>query len=205
MPGLREIKKGRRERRILDAAGALFEERGFTPVSMEEIAARAEVGVGTLYNYFSSKKALLLSIISRDTGIALESAQRIIDSPPDGYVDAMTEMLYVYFESFFSRYPKKLMREIMAAFFSSMAEFGPELMEQDMRMISQIALLVDVFQRNGLVGGDVPAQDAAFAVYSVLMVQSMVYISLETMTLGQLKESLRRQLSLQYEGLRRRG
>ncbi len=44
--------------RILEAAGALFAERGLD-VSMEQIAIRAGVGVGTVYRRFGDRDALL--------------------------------------------------------------------------------------------------------------------------------------------------
>ena len=44
--------------RVLDAARQLFAEQG-REASMEEIARRAEVGVGTVYRHFATKEALI--------------------------------------------------------------------------------------------------------------------------------------------------
>lgn len=44
---------------ILDAALALFVERGFFGTAVPEIAERAGVGAGTIYRYFESKEALV--------------------------------------------------------------------------------------------------------------------------------------------------
>lgn len=49
---------------VLDAASELFAQRGDN-VQMEEIAARAGLGVGTLYRHFADKQALLAAIIGR--------------------------------------------------------------------------------------------------------------------------------------------
>jgi len=48
--------------RILEAAQHLFADRG-TQVSMEEVAQRAGVGVGTLYRRFPTKEALLTALV----------------------------------------------------------------------------------------------------------------------------------------------
>lgn len=48
----------RNHQRVLDAARAVFGESG-AEASMEEIAARAGVGVGTVYRRFASKDALI--------------------------------------------------------------------------------------------------------------------------------------------------
>jgi len=44
---------------ILDAALAVFSERGVDGVAVPEISARARVATGTIYRYFSSKEALV--------------------------------------------------------------------------------------------------------------------------------------------------
>ncbi|MGM0632731.1 MAG: helix-turn-helix domain-containing protein, partial [Pseudomonadota bacterium] len=47
--GLRERKKRLRLRRIVHAAETLFMDKGFTNTTIQDIADRAEVGLGTLY------------------------------------------------------------------------------------------------------------------------------------------------------------
>ena len=75
--GRRERKDMRRNlERVLEAAHALFAERGAS-VTMEEVARRAGVGVGTLYRRFPSKEHLYLAVrevVCLDTHSCLESA-----------------------------------------------------------------------------------------------------------------------------------
>lgn len=49
--------------RLLAAAEDLFTRRGYAGTSMADIAARAAVGVGTVYHHFPEKRALLLEIV----------------------------------------------------------------------------------------------------------------------------------------------
>jgi TetR/AcrR family fatty acid metabolism transcriptional regulator len=51
--------------KILDAAGRLFGTRRFHEVRMEDIAAEAGVGKGTLYRYFQDKEELYLKLLER--------------------------------------------------------------------------------------------------------------------------------------------
>lgn len=67
MDGSEEL--GRRERRKLEvseriraAAASLFEEKGYDATTVEEIAERADVAKGTLFNHFPRKDALLLAV-----------------------------------------------------------------------------------------------------------------------------------------------
>src|SRR5260370_41542128 len=48
--------------RLLAAALAAFAERGADDVSLEEIARRAGVGIGTLYRHFPTRPALLEAV-----------------------------------------------------------------------------------------------------------------------------------------------
>ena len=50
---------------VLDAAHEVFMERPFAQVTVEDIARRAELSVGTLYNLFSSKEQIYKNVISR--------------------------------------------------------------------------------------------------------------------------------------------
>lgn len=60
---LRKKRKWEKHRKeILESAKNLFSEKGFENTTMDQIANRADVSKGTLYNYFVSKDALILAI-----------------------------------------------------------------------------------------------------------------------------------------------
>lgn len=52
-----------RRRAILDAALAVFAEKGFAGARMDDVAVRAGVAKGTLYLYFEDKKALFEGLV----------------------------------------------------------------------------------------------------------------------------------------------
>ncbi|MEM7340266.1 MAG: TetR/AcrR family transcriptional regulator [Actinomycetota bacterium] len=51
-------------RRLLDAAEAAFAEQGYERASVRDIAARAEVPKGSLYQFFRNKEALLDAVVA---------------------------------------------------------------------------------------------------------------------------------------------
>lgn len=54
-----------RRKKILAAATALFRERGFSGATYDEIAARAGVSRGTVFNHFPYKEALLVATFQK--------------------------------------------------------------------------------------------------------------------------------------------
>ena len=59
----RERKKLETRQALLEAAWALFHDKGFHDTTIEEITDRADVAKGTFFNYFPSKEGVLLSLI----------------------------------------------------------------------------------------------------------------------------------------------
>ena len=59
--GLRERKRINAMRTIQERALDLFDERGFDAVTIEEIAAAAEVSPSSVYRYFGTKEGLLVA------------------------------------------------------------------------------------------------------------------------------------------------
>jgi TetR/AcrR family transcriptional regulator len=62
----RERRKEARPGELLDAALALFVEKGFAATKAEEVAARAGVSKGTLFLYFESKEDLFKEVIRQN-------------------------------------------------------------------------------------------------------------------------------------------
>lgn len=76
-PSSRRRRKEARPQELLDAALALFVEKGFAATRAEEVAAAAGVSKGTLYLYYPSKEELLKAVIAHNLSarIAAGAAQ----------------------------------------------------------------------------------------------------------------------------------
>ena len=68
----KERDKLRNKEAILKAAVHLFAQKGFAETKLEDVAALAEFGKGTLYNYFENKDDLLLSAFDYAVGNVLD-------------------------------------------------------------------------------------------------------------------------------------
>jgi AcrR family transcriptional regulator len=135
--GLRQEKKERTRQLISDTARDLFIEKGFGAVTVTEIAEKAGVAVGTLFNYFPSKESLIFDLedeIDADILAAIrgrKKGQSILDAlhryfyasklfnPPDKKVFAgfgklirSSPELSAYLRGLWARYEKTLAKEI---------------------------------------------------------------------------------------------
>ncbi|HEX6423353.1 MAG TPA: TetR family transcriptional regulator [Acidimicrobiales bacterium] len=79
-PALTRSQAARRER-VIRAARELGAEGGYDAVQMRDVAARAEVALGTIYRYFPSKDALLLAVMVQWLG---DLEARVTRRPPAG-------------------------------------------------------------------------------------------------------------------------
>ena len=57
-----KIDRGDKRPRLVKAASAVFAEKGYASTRVADIAERAGVGKGTVYEYFSSKEELLFAV-----------------------------------------------------------------------------------------------------------------------------------------------
>lgn len=53
----------KREKQILDAALSVFSEKGFGVATVPDIAEKAGLAVGSIYNYYPSKRELFIAVI----------------------------------------------------------------------------------------------------------------------------------------------
>jgi AcrR family transcriptional regulator len=72
--GLRERKKLDKRERIRAAAADLFKRSGYTAATMRQIAQRAHVGIGTLFNYVQDKRDLVFLIFNEELAALTDTA-----------------------------------------------------------------------------------------------------------------------------------
>lgn len=109
-PGLRELKKQDKARRIKDAARELFSQKGYEETTIREITKRAQVGIGTVFRYATNKRDLLFLIYND----LRENAPtcRCEDVPAELPLIAQLEMFFGKLIGFFAGEPD-LARDIL--------------------------------------------------------------------------------------------
>ena len=64
-PSYSRLDPGQRRDQILDAANALFAERAYDQVSVEDIASAAGVTRGLVHHYFGGRKEVYIGLLER--------------------------------------------------------------------------------------------------------------------------------------------
>ena len=91
----------------MEAAAAVFAERGFRAARVADVAERADIGKGTVYEYFRSKEDLFLAVFQTFSAATLEGAAPAPSPPPgaaadflrafaDATLEELREGLYLY-------------------------------------------------------------------------------------------------------------
>lgn len=75
-----------KERAILDAALRLFSNNGYRKTSVDDIAAAAGIGKGTIYLYFESKEALFRALCTHVTGHVMADVEAVIGDDGPAFV-----------------------------------------------------------------------------------------------------------------------
>jgi len=81
----KEREQLQRRAEILQAALELFSQKGYHNVSMQEIAARAEFSVGTLYKFFKNKEELYKEILMQTAMLFYSALSKVLEEKGDEY------------------------------------------------------------------------------------------------------------------------
>lgn len=101
-----------RRRLLVMVAAECFAEKGFHQTSMRDLAERAGVSLGNLYNHFDSKEALIVEIAKLETE-ELQTVQAELGEIGDP-IEALDRFVVVYAKSCAETYNARLTAEIVS-------------------------------------------------------------------------------------------
>jgi len=148
--------------KLLSAASEAFLESGGDDVSLEEIARRAGVGIGTLYRHFPTRQALLEAVYLDQVEALRARADELLDSASPG--DALSAWLHtlVAFSS--------TKRTLTAAMVATLDK-DSDLMSTCSKLIRDAGdSLIARCKQAGVVRADVNSTDVVRLVHGISMV-----------------------------------
>lgn len=162
--GRREHNQEARRRRIVEAAVALFHEKGFEAATTDEIAERADVAKGTLFFHARTKAGLLLLVFEAALRDAGQEAFRRMEGAPDP-----ATALARGFETFFAVYEREpdLSRRFLQEQMFLAPEDGGRMAELTRDFLGALEQRVAAWQEQGLLAPDVPPGLAAMTSFGL--------------------------------------
>ena len=178
---------GTRNRQLLiDAAKTAFSEVGLN-VSLEEIARRAGVGIGTLYRHFPSRESVVEAVYRREVEQLAEAVPQLLETLPAG--EALHRWMHLFVDYIAT---KRLIAPSLAAASGRASTLRATSVELITRAIST---LVKRAVASGDVRKDINPSD---------LLRAMVGVSYGNPDAGW-EASARRLIDLLMDGLRRKG
>lgn len=194
MSGLRERQKADRHRRIIDAATALFREVGYEGAKIEAIAARAEVSIGTIYNYYQNKGDILGAIVSMEVNEVLNAGRGVVASPPANVGDALDTLIGIYIEHSLNYLSKEMWRQAMAISTQLPdSPFGQAYTGLDRELTKQISALIARLQELGLVRPDIDGSAVGELIFNNMNMMFIEFVKRDEARIPELRAAIRRQ------------
>ncbi len=162
-PGLRERNKVDKLRRIQAAARELFTKLGFERATTRDIARRAGVGLGTLFNYAGDKRDLVFLIFIDELDRLADRAFTSIDRRKP-LLDQLVSAFAHYYRAFGAnpRLARILLQEL--TFYSS-GKLATDFQRSRRRTVRLIESVMVQARRDGFVREDLAPGRAALSVF----------------------------------------
>jgi AcrR family transcriptional regulator len=172
--GKREAQKAKREHLIFVAACDLFAKAGYEATGMDDIAERAGLSVGTLYNYFESKSDVLLRVLDGAVAAMVAESTPVLRNPPPLPRRGLDKLASIWIRHMARE--RGLWRNLWAAALQHPDPYGAGYFKIDAILTERFADLVTHYQYRGLLRDNVPPAQAASVFYAFYSQAVMAFL-----------------------------
>jgi len=163
--GLREQHKLEKRQRIRAAVRELFTRHGYETATLRQIAKRAHVGLGTLFNYAQDKRDLVFLIFNEELAAINEKALKAAQTQ-ERLLDQLMGLCQPHYE-FFAKNPALSRILLKNMTFYSEGKQAAEYLRNRSRLLSGIEEVVKAAQRDRQIRSD---EDATLIARHIFLV-----------------------------------
>jgi AcrR family transcriptional regulator len=194
---LRRLQRQRREQAMLAAAESLFSERSYSAVNVEEIAARADVGVATIYKYFGTKTGLIRELFRPEIEKLRHAGEKVLAAPDADPAPGMARLIKQY--RFGERWQHRDLYRAIGSLNWGYAKVFKGLRESiDALICSQIETLVLHYVRHGRMPRTIRARDVSAVLYAIHTFHLQEWALRDDISLLQTRKDIRRQVLMAF-------
>jgi AcrR family transcriptional regulator len=193
--GRRERNKRDKMLRIEHAARRLFSQQGFEATTIRQIAAAADIGLGTVFSYTANKNDLLVRIFQDEVGRAVERA--FATAPDKPLLDRILHVLGAII-AHHRENPGLARIFVKETPFIDDRRHGLAAFMRD--LLGGLAEFVEEAKRHGELAADVPARALVRNLFGIFFQHMQIWLRSDARELD--ARQLRDALALQLRGLR---
>ena len=168
----RRRRKQARPQELLDAALALFVERGFAATRIDEVATAAGVSKGTLYLYYASKEELLKAVIRERLSDEIAVGTQFVAAHTGTHADLLRQLVEQWWRRVYDSPTSGVFKLIITevrSFPEISAYYYREVVEPGKRLIGGVL-------ERGIAAGEFRAVDVQSAVHSLVLPMVMLCV-----------------------------
>jgi AcrR family transcriptional regulator len=158
-----EETRRQRAERILAAAAQLLQRWGYKRLTMDDVAAEAGIGKGTIYLHWKTREALFEAVLDRELLALLADLAKAVQLDP--YTALPHRLARRY-------YLLIMQRPLLRAFFTLDLEVLGKLTRMHQHREIQINALryafIHMLQEQGIVSADIPPEELAYAFRTII-------------------------------------
>lgn len=128
---MKETTRQKKKEAVAREALRSFAERGYSAVSMDELARRLGMSKGTLYRYFPSREALLYAAVRREAAEVDAAVQAIVNNETLGFAEKLR---------LFLRYMTAVLASFRPVLLQDLLRSAPPAYEEILRLRREIIL-----------------------------------------------------------------
>lgn len=168
--GIKERKireKENRRKEILETAEKLFSGKKGLEATMDDLAAKTELGKGTLYLYFPNKKSILTALTEKGVGILRKRLSRAVDETKTG-----VEQLMENGDTFVTFLKEKPFYAMLILKYEKTIITNPETGTKSLLIESVLDILYDILKKgknDGTIRDDIGTKELVTILWSQML------------------------------------
>ena len=197
--GRRARNKRDKQQRIFEAASALFTGQGYSSVTTQMVADRADVGTGTLFRYASTKAELLMMVMNEQMRVTTREgvAASLAGATPQDAIMALLEP-QIHLSLAFPENTAVYQREIL--FGTEQGRYRAEALARISELEDAIGDILERFAQRLRIRGGVDLHGAARTAFSTLHME-LIRVSLGRTDAETLTATLRSHIDVLLYGV----
>ena len=188
--------------KILATSKEVFTAQGFENTTIEQIADKAGIGIGTAYNYFKSKEELFILSMAEDVATNIEDGLEDFEYTESDVSEIVAEAILKYIRKM-NWINKKIWKVAIPIIFGSMKSDKipiKEVLRADFKTMDKIRDLINQLKAKNLLTTEFDTTTAIDLIFGAVFLQMSMYVYTDASTFEQTCERIKTDIRFVFDG-----